>query len=63
MSELINTKRIKSLAWRVGMMMLAGGLAYLSENVGLLELSTEVTVILGLVFGEISKAIHNILHK
>ena len=48
-------KRLKSLGWRVGMMALALGVDWLLENIGLLGLPNESTVILGLVLGEISK--------
>lgn len=51
-------KRLKSLAWRAGMMGLATVLAFLAQNVGLLELNPTVTVVLGLIFGEISKALN-----
>lgn len=51
-------KRIKSLAWRSGMMTLAFLLAFLSENIGLLELDPTITMVIGLVFGEVSKALN-----
>lgn len=48
-------KRVMSFIWRGGMMALATFIAYLADNVGLLELSPSLTVIVGLIFGEISK--------
>jgi hypothetical protein len=48
-------KRLKSFLWRAGMVALAAFLAYAAENIGLLELSPQATVIIGLVLGEISK--------
>lgn len=48
-------KRIKSLAWRAGMMGVAAVLAYLADNIGLLELNPMATTITGLVLGEVSK--------
>lgn len=52
-------KRLKSFAWRGGMMTLAFALGWLAENIGSLELSPSATVILGLLFGEISKALNH----
>jgi hypothetical protein len=52
-------KRLESLAWRVGMMSLAALIDFGAANVGLFNLPPEVTTILGLVLGEISKTIHN----
>lgn len=51
-------KRLKSFAWRGGMMTLAFALAWVSQNVGLLELDPTLTVIIGLVAGEVSKALN-----
>jgi hypothetical protein len=52
-------KRIQSFLWRGGMMVLAFAFAWVASNVGLLELDVTTTTIIGLVFGEISKAIKN----
>lgn len=52
-------KRVKSFAWRAGMMTLAFFLAYVSENIGALELDPTVTMVLGLVLGEVSKALNS----
>lgn len=48
-------KRILSLLWRAAMMGFAVALAYVAENLSVLELSPQITVFLGLVLGEISK--------
>jgi hypothetical protein len=50
--------RLKSLAWRVSMMILAVGLDWGLQNVGIL-VPTQYTVLAGLILGEISKAINN----
>jgi hypothetical protein len=50
--------RIKSLAWRIAMMVLAVGIDYVLKNMGLF-IPTEYTVLAGLILGEISKAINN----
>jgi len=52
-------KRLKSFAWRGGMMALAFILAWVAENIKLLQLDNTTTTIIGLAFGEISKAINN----
>lgn len=51
-------KRLKSLLWRSGMMGLAVMVAFLTENIGFLELSPFATTMLGLVLGEVSKYIN-----
>lgn len=58
MSEML-IKRIKSLLWRAGMMAIASFLAVISENIGLLELSPTVTIVMGLILGEVSKALNS----
>jgi len=57
--DLLKSKRFKSFYWRTGMMALAGFLALVVENLTVLELSPQLTVILGLVLGEVSKQIMN----
>ena len=56
-------KRVKSFLWRTGMMMLAIGVTQVIEVLPLLADSVNplITATLGLVFGEISKAINNAL--
>ena len=51
-------KRVKSFAWRLGMAIVAFTFAWVSENIGLLELSPAMTGILALVLGEVSKALN-----
>jgi hypothetical protein len=54
-------KRAASLIWRSAMMGVAVALAYAAENIGALELAPGHIAILGLVLGEVSKAIRNYL--
>lgn len=61
--NLLSDKRLKSLLWRSGMMVLAFIVSYLLENLSTFGLSSQITVILGLVLGEISKAINNTISK
>ena len=56
-NQTILINRTKSLAWRIGMMSLAFVIAFLADNIGLFDLNVEATSIIGLVLGEISKAI------
>jgi hypothetical protein len=51
--------RLKSFAWRLGMMTIAFVCAYVAENIGALELSPQVTVVVGLVLGEVSKYLNS----
>lgn len=52
-------KRAKSFLWRGGMMTLAFALGWTAENIGFLELDPSITVIIGLVLGEVSKALNS----
>ena len=55
--------RLKSLAWRIGMMVLAVAIDWALKNVGVL-VPTQYTVLAGLILGEISKEIRNqIIYK
>jgi len=59
MSKDILIKRLKSFAWRSGMLLLAVALEALSESLGLFGLPTGITVAVGLIFGEISKELNS----
>lgn len=61
--DFLMSNRIKSLLWRSGMMFLAGFISILSDSLAGFELSPQITVFLGLVLGEISKAINGMLAK
>jgi len=52
-------KRLLSLAWRVGGMTLAFVLEAIASNLGILELPPQVTVFIGLVISELTKALNN----
>ena len=51
----IYLNRLKSFAWRTGMMVLALTISFFLENIDLLSLPPEAKIILGLVLGEVSK--------
>lgn len=54
-------KRFKSWYWRTGMMVLAGFLDLVVREISQLNMPNGVTVLVGLVLGEISKHIYNIV--
>ena len=51
--------RIKSLSWRVGMMVLAVVVDFAIANLSDVNLSDGVVAVLGLVLGEVSKHLNN----
>jgi tetrahydromethanopterin S-methyltransferase subunit C len=55
--------RLKSLAWRVGMVSIAAGAVELSVGIPGLKLPEIATVLIGLVLGEVSKYINNRLDE
>lgn len=57
--DLFLSKRARSFYWRTVMMALAGLFAVLSDEIVDYQLTTQSVVILGLLFGEISKGIAN----
>lgn len=56
-------KRLESFLWRTGMMVLAVGATYAMSEIKLLSLDPTLTVILGLILGEISKFLNQELKK
>jgi hypothetical protein len=63
MKEIFFSNRMKSLYWRTLMMFIAGICAAIADDIGLLKLNGEMTVLVGLVLGEISKAINNMIQE
>ena len=59
LKEFFLSSRVKSLAWRLGMMFIAGGIQFIADNLVSLEISTQATVVLGLILGELSKYLNN----
>jgi hypothetical protein len=53
--EVLTSSRFKSFYWRTGMMIVAAVVAFLVENVSAFNLPPEVTVVVGLILGEVSK--------
>lgn len=58
-SKQILMKRLKSLSWRLWMMIAAIVVDFLITNIGLFELPDVVTVVLGLTLGEVSKYLNS----
>ena len=56
-------KRLLSLLWRAGAMGGVAALAYLSQNLGILELPQWLVAVLGLGLGELTKLLNNILTR
>lgn len=61
LQELFSSTRAKSLLWRCGAMALAFVLTSSLNNLDALQLTTQQTVFIGLVIGEITKALNNYL--
>lgn len=53
--------RLQSLLWRTGMMIVGFTVTAVINNLSVLELQPAVAVLLGLILGEVSKAINNYL--
>jgi hypothetical protein len=51
----ILVKRLKSFAWRTGLLVVAIAIDFTLENIGLLELPPLTVAVIGLVLGEVSK--------
>lgn len=56
-------KRLKSFAWRVGMVTLAGALAGIAQYLDILALSPFMTTIIGLALGEVSKYVNTQINR
>jgi len=54
-NRIIIFNRLKSFAWRAGMMIAALAIDFVLQNLGLFELPAQATVIIGLLLGELSK--------
>jgi len=59
MKDFFSSSRFKSFCWRAGAMMIVALLNAILESSLAFGLSTEMVVFLGLVLGEITKALNN----
>ena len=57
------SNRFKSFLWRTLMMGISGLIAIVLNNLSIFDLDPKVVALIGLMFGEISKAINNKLSK
>ena len=53
-------KRLQSFAWRLGAILGAALIQFALDNIGLINLSPEVTIVLGLILGEVSKWLNKV---
>ena len=56
-------KRIEAFAWHSLMMVLAFAIEELLKDLSVLNLTSEVTVVIGLVLGQVSKALNNYISE
>lgn len=54
-SKTILIKRLKSFGWRLAGMLAVAILDFASANIGLFNLPNEMTVVIGLIVGELTK--------
>ena len=59
----LTSNRFKSFYWRSGMMVLAGFISLTVEGISDFGFNPQVTVVLGLVLGEVSKFINSSLAR
>lgn len=52
-------KRAKSLGWRVGIFAVVSALAFVSDNIGLLDLNPTVVTLVSLTIGEVTKYLNS----
>ena len=53
--------RLLTLLWSTALMSVAYGIDYIASQLGMFDLSSEVTTFLGLVLAQITKYIRNLL--
>jgi hypothetical protein len=54
-----NSKRVRSFAWRLGAMIAIAVVSFTSQEVANATISPQIQVVLGLILGEITKALNN----
>lgn len=63
LNELLASSRFKSLLWRASAMALVFVLGAVMQHLTVLELDNTVTIFIGLVVGEITKALNNYVNN
>jgi len=61
--EVLLSNRFKSFYWRTGAMALASFISLISESLTGFGLSGQSVVVLGLILGELTKAINNFANQ
>jgi hypothetical protein len=59
MKTFFTSNRVKSFLWRTGMMVLAAIIASVTDSLTSFGLTPQAVVVLGLILGEVSKAINS----
>lgn len=57
--DVLLSPRFKSFYWRTGIMAVTGFVSLLAANVGMFQFSVPVTTVVGLILGEVVKALNN----
>ena len=55
MANIVLVNRFKSFGWRLAAYIVVAALAWISNNLGLLELPAYITTIVALILGEVTK--------
>lgn len=61
--ELFSSTRFKSFLWRAGAIGAVAILGYAQQEITNLQLSETTIVVLGLILGEITKALNNVIQS
>lgn len=60
-NEFFSSTRLKSFLWRAGAVGLVAVVGYAQTEITTLELSDTAIVLIGLVLGEVTKALNNVI--
>lgn len=57
------SKRLKTFLWSLGWMIVAACIDFALENLGLLNMPGEVTIVIGLILTQVSKFVKNLIDE
>lgn len=63
LAELFSSTRLKSFLWRAGAIGLVAIIGYAQQEITNLQLNETTVVVIGLILGEITKALNNVLQS
>lgn len=63
LNELFSSTRFKSFLWRAGAIGLVAIIAYTQQEVATLDINQTIILLIGLVLGEITKALNNVIQS